>query len=632
MKNVFFILAFVVVLVSTFVRLKWQEFDKNNSGFVLAQNNILDSNFDSKKVIESVTLDSMKSNMLSSTRNVKEMDSMESGELQRLLKSRVLNNPPNYSLDSKGEIILPDSEFKIIPNLELQVHASAIVGLNSKLMVLFYAGTREGDADVKIYQSFLPLDYKQNTESTNLDSKKLANIEFIDSKINENFQTTNNIESNFEDSIKNTKSTNLDSKKLVNIESNITQNSHLHFLCQSIPTLPPFCKINTKNANANFANIQESRFYKNTESNNKNLIKLANIEFIDSKINENLPFESALVSKSRQHPPIEKLGQIQRANFSTKQDSIPTINKTWSKPRAILTKQDLERLTGKYFRKLGNPIVFKDKSGKLHCFVVGVSLGGWATSKVYQFEFDASYNLVFKGELHLSPLGNMSYLVRTPAINLQNGGFMLPLAHEMFIKYPLVAYFDSNARLRFTQKINDLKFHLQPSIMPLSNTECIGIFRSYLYEENPPMMTQICSDFGNIWHSPKASNLTNHDASSVLIAFENNGRQEILLAHNDTSRKNLSLYYLVDSNLQDSKNLQNLDSKNFTTQNMESNPTFKKLFLIDLQDGEISYPAMFVDNEYLHITYTFYRKNIAYKRIKLSTIAKLIELDSKNHK
>ncbi|MWV62986.1 hypothetical protein DCO58_01265 [Helicobacter saguini] len=40
------------------------------------------------------------------------------------------------------------------------------------------------------------------------------------------------------------------------IESNL-QNSHSHFLSKSIPTLPPFCKINTKNANANFANAQD---------------------------------------------------------------------------------------------------------------------------------------------------------------------------------------------------------------------------------------------------------------------------------------------------------------------------------------------------------------------------------------
>lgn len=278
-------------------------------------------------------------------------------------------------------------------------------------------------------------------------------------------------------------------------------------------------------------------------------------------------------------------------------------SKEWSKSKPILTRQDLEYLTGKYFRKLGNPIVFKDNQGKVHCFVVGVSLGGWATSKIYQFYFDSMWALHYVGELHLSPFGNLSHLVRTPAIPLQNGGFIVPIAHEMWIKYPLIVFFDKNGVMRFKKRINKLTQQLQPTIMPIANRDCVAFFRSQNISDVPPGFYQECHENANVWDTPILSNLSNHDSSSVLISFDNYGKQEILLAHNNKTRKNLTLYWLQD----------------------HKQGVFKELFKIDEQNGEVSYPAMAIDNENLYITWTFYRKNIKYTSIKLSILGTLIE-------
>ena len=72
------------------------------------------------------------------------------------------------------------------------------------------------------------------------------------------------------------------------------------------------------------------------------------------------------------------------------QKNVATLNKDsffWSEPKAILCPQDLSKMSGKFIKKLGNPVSFVDNLGRVHLFVVGVSMGGWATSKIYHFLF-----------------------------------------------------------------------------------------------------------------------------------------------------------------------------------------------------------------------------------------------------
>lgn len=79
-----------------------------------------------------------------------------------------------------------------------------------------------------------------------------------------------------------------------------------------------------------------------------------------------------------------------------------------------------------------------------------MSFGGWSASKIYQLSFNENLDrLNYVDELHLGVISNLSYLVRTPALALKNGGFMLPLYHELADKYPIVVFFDSNGSFLF---------------------------------------------------------------------------------------------------------------------------------------------------------------------------------------
>ena len=326
----------------------------------------------------------------------------------------------------------------------------------------------------------------------------------------------------------------------------------------------------------------------------------------------------------------------------------------WSEPRAILDAPTLSRLSGKFVKKLGNPIAFRDSLNRVHVFVVGVSLGGWATSKVYQFLFDEDLEeLQYKGELHLGVFLNFSHLVRTPAVALENGGFMLPLYHELANKYPLVAFFDADSKLLFTKRLNFLKSQLQPSIIALNESECLAMFRIHRGYKNKAFL-QKCKDFGNTWEAPVQSNIQNFDSSSVLLALPKNPpktplknpkksqkdskksqnlqnteseepqelKSEVLLIHNDGlnnpllsmydlfyekvrihPRASISLFYLRDA----------------------QKGIFERLITIDaLKDGEVSYPAASLDSQNLYITYTYDRAQIKYSTIPLDSIFELI--------
>src|SRR5207247_8865490 len=52
--------------------------------------------------------------------------------------------------------------------------------------------------------------------------------------------------------------------------------------------------------------------------------------------------------------------------------------RTWSPERVLVTRESAQRHLQRYVRKLRNPAVGRDRSGRLWLFFVSVSVGGWA--------------------------------------------------------------------------------------------------------------------------------------------------------------------------------------------------------------------------------------------------------------
>lgn len=274
------------------------------------------------------------------------------------------------------------------------------------------------------------------------------------------------------------------------------------------------------------------------------------------------------------------------------QDKNPIFSQNFTLVKKILSPKMLSKMSGKFVKKLGNPVAFTDAQGKMHLFVVGVSLGGWATSKIYQLEFDEKNVLKFRRELVLSGFANFSHLVRNPPVLLENGGFILPIYHELATKYALLLEFDKNANLISITRPNALKSQLQPSLIALNSNSALMIFRNHNFSQNTAFM-QFYKD--NAWQSPIKTNLKNYDSALALFLWDD----RVFLVHNDgiKPRSRLSLYEL-------------------------KNGEFSRLLTLD-RGEELSYPSVLVDKNTLFLSYTNDRKFIKLLKIDLNLLERL---------
>lgn len=269
---------------------------------------------------------------------------------------------------------------------------------------------------------------------------------------------------------------------------------------------------------------------------------------------------------------------------------------TWSEPYRLLDAHKLSQLSGKFIKKLGNPVVFVDRQNRVHLFVVGVSLGGWATSKIYWLHLDSTLShLSFVKELRLSPFLNFSHLVRTPPILKEDGGFILPIYHELANKYPLLLDFSSTLKLDSILKPLELNSQLQPSFVALDSHTAFGVYRNHKAYDNI-LFTSLCNEF---CQSPKPSNLQSFDFSSVLFR----SLDSTYLLHNQTQRES--------GNKREELWIMALNEKSLDLESAH----FESVFKLDSSlDNEVSYPSVAESKEYVAVAYTYGR---LYMRVAL---------------
>ena len=187
-----------------------------------------------------------------------------------------------------------------------------------------------------------------------------------------------------------------------------------------------------------------------------------------------------------------------------------------------------------------------------------------------------------------------------------------------------MAFFDKNAKLLYTKRLNLLKNQLQPSIIAdnVSGVRCLAFLRNHKSYDSTAFL-QSCSGRGNYFLEPVATNLKSYDSSSVLgLVFVDYKdwdfkRSEVVLIHNDGSKENprskLSLFWLKD----------------------EEKGEFVKLFTLD-EGLEVSYPALLAQdkslknttkkpNDKLYISYTLDRKHIKMQILSVKAIEKAID-------
>lgn len=272
-------------------------------------------------------------------------------------------------------------------------------------------------------------------------------------------------------------------------------------------------------------------------------------------------------------------------------------NGNWGEPWEVASRESLGKALGYGVRRIGNPVAWTSRDGKIHLYVVATGLGGWAAARVVHLVSateGASFEV--KRVLPMSPLFNTSVLVRTSAVGLADGGWWLPLYFEIGIKYPMLMAFGPDGEPTGLARIGARTTTLQPAIVPVSGTEV----RAWMRDASDERRVQHAwsRDGGANWKDLPPLEL-NNDSTSVAALRLASG--DFLMLHNHvraggSSRSTLRLSL-------------SKDGRTWRT-------------VTDIASGaagdEFSYPTMQQVGKELHVTYTHQRQAIAHHRFRVS--------------
>ena len=260
----------------------------------------------------------------------------------------------------------------------------------------------------------------------------------------------------------------------------------------------------------------------------------------------------------------------------------------FSSARSVMSRHQLSAQLGRYIKKLGNPAAVLDSNGRLWLFFVSVSVGGWATSSVnYITSDDGGETWATARRLVTSPFFNVSTLVRTPPILLENGDLAVPIYHEFIGKFAEILIVEPDGTVQNKHRLTWGRNALQPSFVPISQDRGAVFMR---YAGAPPMRMLYSSteDGGRRFSRPRKLDLPNADNSVAASSLPGGNGIWIVYNSSESSREVLSIA-VANNNVSEVVRKYDLES----------------------EKGEFSYPAIVTDAQGLHhVAWTHNRQNI----------------------
>ncbi|MGG2142006.1 exo-alpha-sialidase [Symbiopectobacterium sp. RP] len=206
------------------------------------------------------------------------------------------------------------------------------------------------------------------------------------------------------------------------------------------------------------------------------------------------------------------------------------VQQKWRTAQSVTTRQTLQAELGVAIRRIGNPMVWRDASGRMHLYVVATGFGGWAASRVVHLREQEPFQFTAERILPLTPLValfNTSVLVRALPQPLNDGGALLPLYFELGIKYALALKVGPQGELHHVRRMSRRHDVLQPSIVTKSPTDAIAFMRS----DGPAQRLALSEthDAGAHWHDLPDAPVGNPNSSVATVQLPSG---EWLVAYN----------------------------------------------------------------------------------------------------
>ena len=262
----------------------------------------------------------------------------------------------------------------------------------------------------------------------------------------------------------------------------------------------------------------------------------------------------------------------------------------FSQPKVLLDRQTLQRQTGRYISKLGNPLLYF-QNGRLRFFVVSVSVGGWSGSSInYAHSDDLGKTWSPFRRLQISPLFNISAMVRCPPVAMTNDSLALPIYHEFIFKYGELVAMNKDGRIyKKTKAHYDLR-SLQPCAAAINQNEAFAVLRNGR-AAGGPIKAAFTTNAGQTWETVPDLPIENPDSCLALLKVEGD---TLLMAGNPTMERNeLVLWKSSADNLRKWTLCQILEKES---------------------EGEFSYPTLIQDSAgRVHLIYTWKRETICHR-------------------
>lgn len=272
----------------------------------------------------------------------------------------------------------------------------------------------------------------------------------------------------------------------------------------------------------------------------------------------------------------------------------------WSVPRPIVTAKTAGEETYRYVKKVGNAVLFAGTSGQLHLLYVAVGFGGWSCSSLnLKTSSDGGTNWSRSRRLGLSPFLNISELVKNAPVALTDGGFVVPIYHELMGNFSELLWLrlgaDGDEAIK--TRVSGGRSAFQPALVALTEANALLLARSV--GAVAKIHTSQTADGGNTWSALKTIDLPNSNSGLDAIRLAD-GR--LLLAFNDTAsgRDNLRLAISTDDGT-----------------------TWQRAGTLEAEAGkEFSYPTVLQTRDGLiHVTYTWKRRGIKHTVFNMAWVA-----------
>lgn len=265
--------------------------------------------------------------------------------------------------------------------------------------------------------------------------------------------------------------------------------------------------------------------------------------------------------------------------------------KAWTGPSVLVNREQASEELGRYIKKLGNPVIFSDKSGRLWLFYASVTVGGWSgTSLNYKVSSDNGQTWAKSRKMILSPFLNLASNVKNKGIDLDDGSFLLPVYHEFIKKYSQVVRVrpgDAGAGFEI-RKMTHEGTAIQPSLLYEEGKRLNAFFRNMGPGEKNYVLSASSDDMGLSWSGLEDTTLPNPDSGLDMIRLGSGAYLGV-----------------INNSFEDRDNLTMVTSR-------DKGRTWKTLKVLEDSYGkEYSYPSISRSRQGLyHITYTYNRERI----------------------